>query len=77
MPGIAEHETERAAAMAKVVAIRVRDGGYVPAEALETVNEWFERWAEARDAKGLSSVRNDRSRFTKWISPRAARRPAE
>src|SRR6185437_16191184 len=65
MPGIGEHETERAAALAKTIAYRVKDGGYVPSEALETVNDWFTRWAAARTPKGLSSVRTDRSRFVK------------
>ena len=69
MPGIAEHETERAAAKAKEVAEAAIAGGYVPAEALETVNEWFERWTTARAAKGLLSGRSDRGRFTKWIAP--------
>ena len=75
MPGIAEHETDRAHATAKRVALRARDGGFVPAASLETVNEWFERWASAREAKGLASVRNDRGRFTKWISPALGTEP--
>lgn len=75
MPGIAEHETERAHAMAKTLALRVRVGGFVPEEASETVSEWFERWADARTAKGLRSVRNDRGRFHKWILPALGAKP--
>jgi len=69
MPGIAEHETERAHAKARQVAQEVLAGGYVPAEAADTVNEWFELWAEAREEKGLRSVRNDRGRYSKWVAP--------
>jgi len=44
---------------------RLAVAGHAP----ETVEEWFVRWADARAAKGLSSIRNDRARYKKWISP--------
>ena len=78
MPGIAEHETERAAAKAKEVAEAAIAGGYVPAEALETVNEWFERYYKAaergevgRKNRGQPQVtaKDREKRFLNWISP--------
>lgn len=69
MPGIPEADVERARALAKTLAIRARDGGFVPEEALETVNEWVVRWAKARTAKGLRTVGTDLGRFNKWLSP--------
>jgi integrase len=35
----------------------------------ESVSDWFKRWAEAREARGLTCVRDDRGRFKKWIEP--------
>jgi len=52
MPGIPEADESRAHALAKDLAIRSRDGGFVPDEARETVNQRFERWQEARSAEG-------------------------
>src|SRR5579883_2397737 len=51
---------EQALALAPLVARRARFA--VDEHAPETVEEWFVRWAIARTAKGLSSVRNDRAR---------------
>jgi hypothetical protein len=68
MPGIAEHEVERAHWKAKDIAIQAKSGGYVPAEARETINDWFDRWVDARKAKGLRSTRHDRGRYGKWIA---------
>ena len=75
LPGIAEHEVARAHAKAKDVAIAFIEGGYVPEQALDTLNEWFERWGKAREAKGLASVRNDRGRYTKWVAPVIGTKP--
>jgi integrase len=75
MPGIAEHEVERAHAKAKEVAETFIEDGYVPAQALETVNEWFGRWAEFREKKGLRSVRSDRGRYGKWVAPAIGTKP--
>jgi integrase len=75
MPGIGEHEKQRAYAMAKTVALRARDGGFVPEEASETVSEWFERWTDVRRAKGLRTVRNDVGRFGKWVAPIIGHKP--
>lgn len=75
MPGIAEHEVERAHALAKQIALRAREGGFVPEEALETVNEWVKRWADARRNKGIRTVGTDLGRYTKWISPVIGTKP--
>jgi integrase len=69
MPGIGEHEKERAHAKAASLGRTAKAGGFVPEEATETVNEWFARWAEFREKKGLSSVRSDRGRYGKWVAP--------
>jgi integrase len=75
MPGIGEHEVERAHAKAKDIAVTAINDGYVPESAIETVNEWFVRWAKARDAKGLASVANDRTRFNKWVASHLGTKP--
>jgi integrase len=35
-----------------------------------TVSAWFETWLNERERRGLSSVRTDRGRWSKWIEPR-------
>src|ERR1019366_8227080 len=84
MPGIAQHQTERAHPKAKEVAEGAIAGGYVPAEALETVNDWFKRYygyAERGDVgrknRGLPQVtaKDRAARFWKWISPAIGTRP--
>lgn len=35
----------------------------------ETAREWFEKWCKARDARGLHTVRNDRSRIDNHVLP--------
>ncbi|HEX3345554.1 MAG TPA: hypothetical protein VHS09_13315, partial [Polyangiaceae bacterium] len=69
MPGIPEHDVERAHALAKQLATRAQEGGFVPDVAREVVNEWVERWAKARRAKGLRTVGTDLVRYAKWIAP--------
>jgi hypothetical protein len=69
MPGIPEQDTVRAHDLAKKIATRAKDGGFVPVEGLETVNEWVGRWASARTAKGLRTVKTDPP------TSRASRRP--
>jgi integrase len=59
----------RASDEGRRVSERMRDGASVDAATQKTVNEWFEDWLAARVAKGLRSTANDRTRFTKWISP--------
>lgn len=34
-----------------------------------TVSAWFETWLNEREARGLTSVRTDRGRWSKWIEP--------
>lgn len=75
MPGIPEQDTDRAHALARTLAIRARDGGFVPESAQETVNEWVERWAKARQAKGLGTVGTDLGRYNKWIAPIIGTKP--
>ena len=84
MPGIAEHEVERAAAKAKEVALAVIAGGYVPTEALDTVNDWYKRYYEfaergevGRKNRGQPQVtaKDRAARFWKWISPVIGTRP--
>ena len=58
---------DQALLLAPKLAQRARSA--VAVHAPETVEEWFVRWANARAAKGLSSIRNDRARYKKWISP--------
>lgn len=41
----------------------------------ETVSQWFELWAQAREAKGLSTVADDRGRFRAHIEPEIGRCP--
>jgi integrase len=84
MRGIAEHEVERAKAVVKGLALRARDGGFVPEDALESVNEWFGRYYKAaekgdvgRKNRGQPQVTaGDRQkRFENWISPIIGVRP--
>ncbi len=75
MRGIAEHDVERAHAKAKELAVRAINGGWVPDESQETVNEWFENWMAARKAKGLTTVHTDRGRYEKWLAPVLGTKP--
>jgi integrase len=79
MPGIAEHETDRAAAKARQIAERTIDGGFVPeGVATDTVNEWFSRYYLAatkgevgrknRGAPQVTALERER-KFLHWISP--------
>jgi len=62
-------DAARAKETAKLVARRMRERGLGSLTSGETVDEWFERWVAARAAKGLSSTKNDRGRYKKWIAP--------
>ena len=75
MRGIAEGDVARAQAVARIISARVQRDGFVPAETAETLNEWAVRWLDARTERGLASVRQDRGRFNKWISPVLGTRP--
>jgi integrase len=75
LPGIAEHDLEGARRLAKAVALRAREGGFVSAEAMETVNEYFERRHKVRSLK-LSRPRDDWSAYWKWIAPVIGTKPA-
>ena len=75
MPGIAEEETERAAKLAKTLALRAREGGFVPEEATETCSEYFGRWTEARELQGIRTTADERGRWRKWVEPHLGVKP--
>lgn len=35
----------------------------------KTISEWFASWLDERERRGLTSVRTDRGRWSKWIEP--------
>lgn len=43
--------------------------------AAETADGWAERWFTSREERGLTSVRDDRGRWRKWVSPQIGARP--
>jgi integrase len=69
LPGIREDQPERAKAVAKIVSDRVRRGEAAPMELGETVAVWAERWLDERDARGISSIADDRGRMRKHVLP--------
>ena len=77
-PGLTK---EAAAAMALEIATMASAGELVMAAAkapvtkAETFSQWSERWLEARQARGLATVRNDRSRLTTHVLPVLGDRP--
>jgi integrase len=75
MPGIGEHEKPRADALAKTLAVRVLEGGFLPDEALETCGEYFERWTESRRRTGIRTTADERGRWRKWLAPHLAVKP--
>ncbi len=84
LTGIPEHDVERAHAVAKAVAIRHHEGGYVGAAAGETVNEWFARYYKAAERGDVGrknrgapqvSARDRERRFLYWISPLIGTKP--
>jgi integrase len=46
-----------------------------PTLAGETFEAWAERWCKAREARGLTSVDDDRGRLGKWVTPTLGPRP--
>lgn len=60
---------QQARRVAKLVSDTSREEGRVPAETRETVNEWSERWLKDREARGLTSARDDRSRLKVHVLP--------
>ena len=75
LPNVAEEDAPRARHLARLLALRAKKLGAVPETSPETVNEWFERWADVRRTRGLTSVRNDEGRFSKWVGPRIGTLP--
>lgn len=71
-PGLTREQARERAAKAQ----RMVDEGHASAaEGGETFDDWADRWFIEREARGLSSVDDDRGRFGKWISPKLGRRP--
>src|SRR5580692_6074544 len=69
LPGIAQDQKERAMAVAKIVSARVRRGEGVSFGEGETIAIWSERWLADREARGISSVEDDRGRMRKHVLP--------
>jgi integrase len=63
-----EHQ-ERADAVAKIVSDKVRRGEGVSFGEGETIAIWSERWLADREARGISSVQDDRGRMRKHVLP--------
>lgn len=68
-PSIPETDVVRARACAKLVSDEARASGLVPEATRETWKEWFGRFHDAKEARGLSSVGDMRGRAAKWILP--------
>jgi integrase len=75
MPGIGQHEVERAHHKARDVAQGALDGGFVPVEALETCGDYFGRWVKARAASGVRTTYDDKGRWKKWLAPHLSHKP--
>jgi hypothetical protein len=69
LPGITEDQADRAKAVAKIVSDRVRRGEVVSFGEGETVAIWAKRWLDDREARGISSVVDDRGRMRKHVLP--------
>lgn len=69
MPGIAQDDVAEAKRMGAIVSRRARELSAVPFEKGETVNEWADRWLDEREARGLTSIRSDRSRVRQHVLP--------
>ncbi len=68
LPGIGEHEEERAKRVAKIVSDRLRRGEGLPADGYaETVTAWVARWVEHREARGIVSAKQDHGRLTNHV----------
>ena len=52
-----------------------REGSAAPPHVNETLASWSERWCAEREARGLTSVEDDRSRLRKWVFPVLGPRP--
>ena len=68
-PDIKPHETERAKECGAFTSRWYREHGVAPETGSETVAAWFKRLHAAKDAKGLSTVKDMRGRATAWILP--------
>lgn len=67
---LTDHAKEGGAAAAPK---RTRKGSAAPAG--ETLAAWSERWCDAREERGLTSVKDDRGRLRKWVLPHLGPRP--
>jgi len=60
---------ERAKELARTLAKRAIELGMVPVDTDETVSEWSNRWLTERETRGLTSVKDDRSRLKLHVLP--------
>jgi integrase len=68
-PAILEDEKAAAEACGKVVSDEARVSGLLPDTVKESADEWFKRFYDAKEAKGLSTAKEMRGRYKKWSSP--------
>jgi len=50
-------------------------GGQAPGPQGETLTDYADRWLADREARGYTSVKDDRGRLTKWVLPELGPRP--
>src|SRR5258706_15675025 len=65
---------ERAKASARVASEWFRSNPSVQALAGETVADWFKRFHQHKEGRGLSTVEEMRGRFANWIEPAIGRK---
>ena len=75
MPGIAEHDVERARRVARLISDKARASGAVPAETGETANEWYGRYHLYQVELGQTDAGKKRDRWRKWIAPKIGTKP--
>lgn len=68
-PSIPHSDRERAQACAATTSAWYREHARAPDARGETAGEWWKRFHAAKEAKGLSSVRDMRGRASNWILP--------
>lgn len=78
LPEIPQDQEELARTVGQKVAMRLREGTFVPKERAETVSEWFKRYYYAAEKGNVgrknrgrpqASIEDRRGRFEKWIAP--------
>jgi integrase len=69
MRGIAREDVARATAVAKAIAMTLKNGGAVEVGEEETLNEWMDGWLSDREMRGMTSVRDDRAHLVNHVCP--------